>query len=198
MRKSLPWRQRPPACLTAPQSRPPDDGPDRPPAPANDRIDPQRSDIRSLHCGPRRSRFRSIPCEKPRGHLRSVQANGHRESQLLAPSTVAPLPPAAKPPAPARPAMNSRRRRQMLIWPSCAYEAKNSTAKPVSPLPVPASPPGCPASRWSPAGALVGSISVRGGPRARSDGSGTVRSQSQTDPSSGGLPGWSHAGAFCH
>jgi hypothetical protein len=26
--------------------------------------------------------------------------------------------------APPSPAMNSRRRRQMLIWPSCAYEAK--------------------------------------------------------------------------
>ena len=29
--------------------------------------------------------------------------------------------------------MKSRRRRQMLIWPSCACEEKNSTAKPVSP-----------------------------------------------------------------
>ena len=29
--------------------------------------------------------------------------------------------------------MNSRRRRQVFIWPSCAYQEKNSTAKPVSP-----------------------------------------------------------------
>jgi hypothetical protein len=30
----------------------------------------------------------------------------------------------------------------MLIWPSCAYKKKNSTAQAVSPLPVPAAPNG--------------------------------------------------------
>ena len=41
------------------QSRSPDDEPDRPPAPAIDRIGPPPSGIRSRRCGPRHSRFRS-------------------------------------------------------------------------------------------------------------------------------------------
>ena len=41
------------------RSRPPGGEPDRPPAPATDRIDPPPSGIRSRRCGPRRSRLRS-------------------------------------------------------------------------------------------------------------------------------------------
>ena len=57
---SPPWPQVPQGCRSR-RSRPPDGEPDRPPAPAVDRIDPPPSDIRSPRSGPRHSRFRSGP-----------------------------------------------------------------------------------------------------------------------------------------
>ena len=99
------------AAVPSRRSPPPGGGPNRPPAPAVDRIDPPPSGIRSRRSGPRHSRFPSSPCRNARHDVRaSRQASGCRETRSPASPAAAPAPRAATPPPRRRAALTNSRR----------------------------------------------------------------------------------------